>query len=77
MDLGLRREMLGALATENLDHVVRSFATAGRFCLHLDVLKGENDHHRAEAAFKSLARALRQATRMTGAAVPSSTKGVL
>ena len=29
--------------------------------LHVDVLKGSNDHHRAEAAFKALALALRQA----------------
>jgi imidazoleglycerol phosphate dehydratase HisB len=76
VELGLRREMLGSLATENLIHVVRSFASAGRFCLHLDGLAGENDHHRAEAAFKSLALALRQATALTGSA-PPSTKGVL
>jgi imidazoleglycerol phosphate dehydratase HisB len=77
VDLGLKREMLGTLACENVTHFFQSLATAGRFCLHLDVLAGENDHHRAEAAFKSLARALRQAARQTGAAVPSSTKGVL
>ena len=77
VDLGLRREMLGALACENLVHVVRSFATTGRFCLHLDVLAGENDHHRAEAAFKSLARALRLASAPTVASAPPSTKGVL
>jgi imidazoleglycerol phosphate dehydratase HisB len=76
-DLGLKREMLGTLACENLVHVVQSFATAGRFCLHLDVLAGENDHHRAEAAFKSLARALRQATAKAGSATVPSTKGVL
>ena len=77
VDLGLEREMLGTLACENLTHFVQSFATAGRFCCHLDVLKGTNDHHRAEAAFKSLARALRQATVVTGATAPPSTKGVL
>jgi imidazoleglycerol phosphate dehydratase HisB len=77
VDLGLKREMLGALACENLVHVVQSFTTAGRFCLHLDVLAGENDHHRAEAAFKSLARALRQATATAGTATVPSTKGVL
>ena len=77
VDLGLAREMLGTLACENLTHVVQSFAVAGRFCCHLDVLKGSNDHHRAEAAFKSLARALRQAVSLTGASTPPSTKGVL
>lgn len=77
VDLGLTRERLGTLACENLTHVVQSFAMAGRFCCHLDVLKGANDHHRAEAAFKSLARALRQATALTGDASTPSTKGVL
>ena len=34
---------------------------ASRSTLHVDVLRGENDHHRAEAAFKATALALRQA----------------
>src|SRR5207245_6419407 len=59
--LGLRREAIGGLACENILHVLRSLATAGRMTLHVDVLKGENDHHRAEAAFKATALALRQA----------------
>ena len=77
VDLGLKREMLGTLACENLTHFVQSFATAGRFCCHLDVLKGANDHHRAEAAFKSLAKALQQAVAPTGIPATPSTKGVL
>lgn len=76
VDLGLQREMLGAIATENLDHFARSLAIAGRLCLHLDVLRGRNDHHRAEAAFKALALALRDAVRVEGGGVPSA-KGVL
>jgi imidazoleglycerol phosphate dehydratase HisB len=76
-DLQLQRETLGGLACENLPHFLMSLAQAGRFCLHVDVLKGRNDHYKAEAAFKSLARALRQAaTPADGEAVPS-TKGVL
>jgi len=74
--LGLTRERLGALACENVGHVLRSLAIAARCALHVDVLRGENDHHRAEAAFKATALALRQATALTGDAVPS-TKGVL
>ncbi len=77
IDLGLRRERLGDVACENLSHFLRSLAIAGRFALHVDVLKGENDHHRVEAAFKATALALRQATaRSADSAVPS-TKGVL
>jgi len=76
VDLGLRREALGGLACENIGHVVRSLAIAARACVHLDVLKGENDHHRAEAAFKALALALRAAVALDGDDIPS-TKGVL
>jgi imidazoleglycerol-phosphate dehydratase/histidinol-phosphatase len=43
--------------------------------LHLSV-DGDNDHHKIEASFKALARALRQAIRREGDALPS-TKGVL
>ena len=69
--------MLGRLACENLTHFVSSFASAGRFCCHLDVLKGANDHHKAEAAFKALALALRQAAAPGTAGSGASTKGVL
>ena len=78
VDLGLTREALGDLACENVPHVFASLAMAARAALHVDVLRGANDHHRAEAAFKALALALRQAVRREGPAdaVPS-TKGVL
>ncbi|MED5371222.1 MAG: imidazoleglycerol-phosphate dehydratase HisB [Myxococcota bacterium] len=76
VDLGLRREMLGQVACENLTHFFNSLAMAARISLHVDVLKGENDHHRAEAAFKALAVALRSAVAVRGGGVPSE-KGVL
>ncbi len=77
IDLGLRREALGGIACENLEHFLQSLAIAGRFGLHVDVLRGSNDHHRAEAAFKAVARALRAAVRRTGDTSVPSTKGVL
>ncbi len=77
VDLGLSRERLGAVACENLDHFFRSLAATGRMALHVDVLRGQNDHHRVEAAFKALALALREAVARTGAADVPSTKGVL
>ncbi|MBK8976978.1 MAG: imidazoleglycerol-phosphate dehydratase HisB [Planctomycetes bacterium] len=78
VELGLRREALGGLACENVAHVLRSLAIAARMALHVDVLKGDNDHHRAEAAFKACALALRDAVGRDGPAdaVPS-TKEVL
>ena len=77
VELGLKREALGGLGCENIGHVLRSLATAARATLHVDVLRGENDHHRAEAAFKAVALALRQAIAQTGEDTVPSTKGVL
>ena len=76
VDIGFTREGLGDVATENLTHFLESLAIRGRFTLHVDVLKGRNDHHRIEAAFKATALALRQAVRVDGTDVPS-TKEVL
>jgi len=75
--LGLGRETIGGLACENVAHVLRSLAVAARLTLHVDVLRGENDHHRAEAAFKAVALALRQAVAASGSDEVPSTKGVL
>jgi imidazoleglycerol phosphate dehydratase HisB len=77
VDTDFRRERIGDIATENLTHFFVSLATTARMTLHVDVLKGENDHHRAEAAFKALALALRQAVARDGSGDVPSTKGVL
>jgi imidazoleglycerol phosphate dehydratase HisB len=74
--LDLRREKLGDLACENIGHALRSLAIASRTTLHVDVLRGENDHHKAEAAFKAAGLAFREAVALDGTGVPS-TKGVL
>lgn len=70
------RAAIGDVATENLIHFFRTLAMEGRFALHIDVLRGDNDHHKAEAAFKALALALREAVASRDEGVPS-TKGVL
>jgi imidazoleglycerol phosphate dehydratase HisB len=77
IDLGLRRERLGEVGCENLHHALVSLATAARAALHVDVLRGDNDHHRIEAAFKACALALRQALARDGSVEVPSTKGVL
>lgn len=77
VDLALLRESIGGLSCENIPHVIRSLATASRSTVHVDVLRGVNDHHKAEAAFKALALALRQAVARTGGADVPSTKGML
>ena len=78
VNLGLQRDAIGELSCENVGHVMSSLATTARATLHVDVLRGINDHHRAEAAFKALALALRQAiARGANAGEVPSTKGVL
>ncbi|MCD7099487.1 bifunctional histidinol-phosphatase/imidazoleglycerol-phosphate dehydratase HisB [Stenotrophomonas sp. MMGLT7] len=70
-----RRERVGDMPTELVPHFFRSLCDASGLNLHLSV-RGDNDHHKVEACFKSLARALRQAVRREGNALPS-TKGAL
>ncbi|TFK42725.1 IGPD-domain-containing protein [Crucibulum laeve] len=76
-ELGLRREKIGDLSTEMIPHIFYSFAMASGVTLHIDVLRGENDHHRSESAFKALALAIKQAIERTGGSDVPSTKGVL
>ena len=77
VDLGLKREMLGGIACENLTHFFVSLAMNLRAAVHVDVLRGDNDHHRVEAAFKAFGLALRAAVARTGSDQVPSTKGVL
>ena len=79
IDLPFRGERIGTLSTELVEHFLTSFAFEGRMALHVRELAGKNDHHRAEAAFKALARALGDAIaidpRRDGSI--ASTKGTL
>ncbi|MEE7548147.1 bifunctional histidinol-phosphatase/imidazoleglycerol-phosphate dehydratase HisB [Xanthomonas sp. Kuri4-1] len=70
-----RRERVGDMPTELVPHFFRSLCDAAGLNLHLTV-RGDNDHHKVEGCFKALARALRQALRREGTALPS-TKGAL
>ena len=76
VNMGFKRPTIGNCSTEMLVHAIESFATSARLTVHVDVLKGFNDHHRAESAYKALAVALRMALRPDGQGVPS-TKGML
>lgn len=77
VDLRLVRESVGAIASENLTHFFVSLAMSLRASVHVDVLRGANDHHKAEAAFKALGMAVRAAVARTGVDSIPSTKGVL
>lgn len=70
---------VGQLSTDLIAHMLESIAFHGRLNVHARVLYGQNDHHKVEALFKALGRALDAATKQDtrlGDAVPS-TKGQL
>ncbi len=69
------RDRVGDLPTELVAHFFRSLCESARITLNLKV-EGDNDHHKIEACFKAVARALRQAIRRDGFELPS-TKGML
>ncbi len=69
---------IGQFPTDLVEHFFESFAVHGRLTLHAHSRYGRNDHHKAEALFKALARALCMAVAVDSrrAGVPS-TKGTL
>lgn len=70
---------LAGLPASLVKHFLETFSREGGFNLHIKLISGENNHHKAEAIFKSLGRAMRQAleldSRLTGE-IPS-TKGTI
>ncbi|MBT3362830.1 MAG: imidazoleglycerol-phosphate dehydratase HisB [Chloroflexi bacterium] len=55
---------IGELPADIIKHMLESFASAAKINLHAIVLAGQDDHHKAEALFKALARALDEATQI-------------
>jgi imidazoleglycerol-phosphate dehydratase len=79
IDLPFRGDRIGDLPVEMIEHFLQSLAFEARMSLHVRLMAGVNDHHRAESAFKALARALSAATRLDPRleGVIPSTKGVI
>jgi imidazoleglycerol-phosphate dehydratase len=75
LDVGGRPYYRGPIPSSLYEHWMRSFCDAGKFTLHIRVLRGEDRHHVVEAAFKALGFALRDALRDSGAVF--STKGAI
>jgi imidazoleglycerol-phosphate dehydratase len=75
--IAFRRPSIGALDSSLLREFFGGFVLHARWTVHLDALRGENDHHVAEAAFKAFARAARRAVSLSGGNSVPSTKGVL
>ena len=78
VDAHFEAPRLGTMDSDLVVHFLETLATHARLGLHAHLLYGRNDHHRAEALFKALARALDAASRRDARrqGVPS-TKGVL
>jgi imidazoleglycerol-phosphate dehydratase len=79
IDVPFSGERIGSMESDLLRHFWESLAFEMRATLHIRLLAGTNDHHKAEACFKALARALDQATELDprrAGQVPS-TKGTL
>ncbi|PSK87230.1 imidazoleglycerol-phosphate dehydratase [Limimaricola soesokkakensis] len=78
-NLDFRASKIGSFDTELVQEFFQALATHGGITLHIDRLHGHNAHHVAEAAFKAVARALREAVEpdpRRSDAIPS-TKGAL
>jgi histidinol-phosphate aminotransferase len=74
IDLRFTGDRVGALAVSLLGHALERFAMEGGCTVHVEA-SGTDDHHIAEAAFKALGQALRQAVAVTGGGI-RSTKGL-
>jgi imidazoleglycerol-phosphate dehydratase len=75
LDLKLLGRELGGLPPDLFGHFLESFAFAAKLNLHVRVREGVNDHHKREAAFKAMARALDAPVRIDprrGRAIPST-----
>ncbi len=75
-NLKFKSERIGDMETQSFKEFFHAFAMAAAITLHIDVMRGENDHHMIEAVFKGLGRAIKEAVCLVGSEVVS-TKGVL
>jgi imidazoleglycerol-phosphate dehydratase len=77
-NLEFRRQYIEDLASEDLQHFFNSLCTSINCTIHIQLLYGKNDHHKAEACVKALALSLRDAVARDPrrSATPSS-KGIM
>ena len=60
-DMPFTDSKIGQLSTQMIHHGLQSFSQAAGVTLHMDIIRGENDHHKAESCFKALAITIRDA----------------
>lgn len=76
LEISLERESVEGLPGEDIRHFFESLLIHMEACVHLRVIYGSNDHHKAEAAIKALAVAIRDAATPHGTGA-LSTKGTM
>lgn len=76
VEVDFEKEKLVDLTSDLFVHLLETLASNAECNLHVDILRGNNDHHMAEAAFKALGVALSEAVREEGEGVPSTKGGV-
>jgi imidazoleglycerol-phosphate dehydratase len=64
LDLSFTDNDMTGFAIDLIRHFLEAFAAEAKLNLHAKVIYGTNDHHKAEALFKALGRALDKATRI-------------
>jgi imidazoleglycerol-phosphate dehydratase len=74
-----RRDKVGTFDVELAYEFFHGFVNHARATLHVDNLKGENEHHKLETMYKAFGRAIREAVEVDAklGGKPASTKGVL
>lgn len=75
-NIEFNNSQLGSMATEDFKEFFKGFVNNSLSTLHIELLYGENDHHKIEAVFKGLGRALKAACKVTSDSI-QSTKGAL
>jgi imidazoleglycerol-phosphate dehydratase len=79
LDMTFSENDMAGFSTDLIRHFLESLAAEAKLNLHVRIIYGKNDHHKAEALFKALGRALDMATRVDprlGGELPS-TKGLI
>lgn len=75
-NVNFQSEKIGNMSTQMFKEFFRAFINESKVTLHINLVYGENDHHKIEAVFKSFARALKEGSEVICNDI-SSSKGVL
>lgn len=75
VEVDFTKKRLDDLSSDLLVHLLETLASNGKLNLHVKLMRGDNDHHKAEAIFKALGVALSEAVSLTGSKEIPSIKG--